>query len=180
MVNRVMRAPADVSTPRIRTMGNGSSRVGGKDACNPAAGVAAGGVVVSLGVAVGPGVGVGGGGAAGAAWMTSVCSSAWCNTLVSLTLSSTQSFEPMSAAAATYVRDVAPSIGLQSLSSVAEHRSHCQLTAGTRPPDPLGPGRERLPLLRRPRNRDQRVDGDRCVRRGKGRSSARGALLQPP
>ena len=77
MVNRVMRAPADVSTPRIRTMGNGSSRVGGKEACNPAAGVAAGGVVVSLGVAVGPGVGVDGGGAGGAAWMTAVCSSAW-------------------------------------------------------------------------------------------------------
>ena len=55
--------------------------------------------------------------------------------LVFVTLSSTQSFEPMSAAAATYVRDVAPSIGVQSLSSVAEHRSHCQLTAGTGPPD---------------------------------------------
>ena len=68
--------------------------------------------------------------------MTAVCSPAWCTSvpLVFVTLSSTQSFEPMSAAVTTYLSDVAPAIGEHWSSSVAEHRSHCQLTVGTGSP----------------------------------------------
>ena len=109
------------------------------------------------------GVGVRGVGAGGAAWMTAVCSAAWSNTLVSATVSSTQSFEPMSVVVATYLSDVAPAIGEQSLSSVAEHRSHCQVCDRHGVAEPRGGDRERLSHLRRSCDRDQGRDSETCA-----------------
>jgi hypothetical protein len=82
-VNSVIRAPVGVSSPRIRTTGNGSSSGGRTEAGVTAGGTGAGmtlGVEVGFGVGVdvdvdGVGVGVGdGGGGGGAAWTTAVSS----------------------------------------------------------------------------------------------------------